>query len=263
MKKIKHIMLSAIVALGVLSLTACGGSEEPAEGAAGQENNRSWVVGTNAEFPPFEYQEAGEITGFDVELIKAVGEASGIEVKVEHMGWDPMFDAIDRGKIDVAIAAITVREDRKEMYDFSEPYFEAKQLILVPQASTVTKLDDLQGKKIGVQSATTGEKVVQDKFGLTYEGLKGYEDIPSAIDDLVNGRVDAVVADNAVVLEYVKKIGDKNFKIIDDPSFAAEHYGIMVKKGNSETLKQINEGFAKIKENGKYDEIYAKYFGKQ
>lgn len=249
--------------MSVLSLAACGGSEQPAEGAKGQVNEKSWLVGTNAEYPPFEYQEAGQIAGFDIDIIKAIGEVSGIDVKVEHMGWDPMFDAIDKGKADVAVGAITIREDRKQLYDFSEPYFDAKQLILVSQNSSVSKFDDLQGKKIGVQSATTGEKAVQDKFGKTYAGLKGYEDTPSAVDDLINGRLDAVVADNAVVLEYAKKIGDKGFKIIDDPAFTAEHYGIMVKKGNAETLKLINDGFAKIKENGTYDKIYEKYFGKQ
>lgn len=262
-RKIKSIILSAIIGMSVLSLAACGGSEQPTEGAKGQESAKSWVVGTNAEYPPFEYQQGGEIVGFDIDIIKAIGEVSGIEVKVEHMGWDPMFDAIDKGKADVAVGAITIREDRKQLYDFSEPYFDAKQLILVPQDSSVTTLENLQGKKIGVQSATTGEKAVQDKFGLTYEGLKGYEDTPSAVDDLINGRLDAVVADNAVVLEYAKKIGDKGFKIIDDPAFAAEHYGIMVKKGNAETLKLINDGYAKIKENGKFDEIYEKYFGKR
>lgn len=263
MLNIKKITLSTMFIVGLFALTACGGSEEPGSAAEPSEAKKEWLVSTEAGFPPFESQQGEEIVGFDIDMIKAIGEVNGVDVKVQHMGWDPMFDAIDRGKVDVAVAAITIREDRQQMYDFSEPYFEAKQLILVPKDSPVSKLDDLAGKSIGVQSATSGEKVVQDKFGLTYEGLKGYEDVPSAVDDLTNGRVDAVIADNAVVLEYLKKVGELGFKIVDDSSFPAEHYGIMVKKGNTELLNQINEGLKTIKENGKYEEIYSKYFSQQ
>lgn len=261
MLKIKKMILSALCVMTILPLAACGGSEQAASGESEQaEQKQVWTIGTNAEYPPFEYQEGGEIVGFDIDIIKAIGEAQGVEVKVEHMGWDPMFDAIDKGKADVAVGAITIRDDRKELYDFSDPYFEAKQLILVKEGSDITSLDSLEGKKIGVQSATTGEKVLQEKFGVTYEGIKGYEDTPSAVDDLLNGRLDAVVADNAVVMEFIKKLGGEGLKMVDDPAFAAEYYGIMVKKGNAEVLAQINEGFTKIKESGKYDEIFAKYF---
>jgi glutamine transport system substrate-binding protein len=165
--------------------------------------------------------------------------------------------------VDIGISSITIREDRKQKYDFSEPYFEANQLILVPENSPVTKLADLKGKKIGVQAATTGELVVQKAFGNTYEGLKGYDDMPSAIDDFYNGRVDAVVGDDGMIKYYVKKFKDKKFKMIKDDSFEKEYYGIIVKKGNTELLNKINAGLKTIKENGKLQEIYNRYFGNE
>ncbi|MBO2532375.1 MAG: basic amino acid ABC transporter substrate-binding protein [Thermoactinomycetaceae bacterium] len=251
------IIASVFLAL-MLVLSACGGGQK-----TGSESDKNVLrVGTDAAYPPFEKQEgSGEITGFDIDVIKAIAEAEGLKVQVEHTGWDGLFEAVDSGKVDAGISAITITKKRKKKYDFSEPYFEAKQLILVPNDSDVSSLKDLKGKKIGVQSGTTGEIVVQKAFGKTYEGIRGYDDTPGAIDDLVIGRVDAVVADNGVVLDYMKKLPKGKFKTVEDNSFEPEFYGIMVKKGNKEVLDKINSGLKKIQEDGTFDEIYKKYFG--
>jgi len=253
-----------------LVLAGCGSGSQPAQGgqssggsqpAAGGGAEKVYQVGTDAAYPPFEKMEADKITGFDIEVIQAVADAAGIKIEVKNTGWDPLFDGIDKGNVDIGISAITITDDRKQKYDFSEPYFEAHQLILLPEDTTVTKLADLQGKKIGVQSATTGETVVKKAFGDTYEGIKGYEDTPSAVDDFFNGRVEAVVADNAVLQDYAKKITDKKYKLLKDESFETENYGIMVKKGNTELIAKINQGLKTIKDNGKLKEIHTKYFG--
>ncbi|HJV46419.1 MAG TPA: basic amino acid ABC transporter substrate-binding protein [Bacillota bacterium] len=259
---VKKWAMAGILSLSVFSLVACG-SNQGSENKPAKTQDQALTVVTNAEFPPFESQEGGKIVGFDVDLINAVAKAENLQVKVQHTPWDAMFDAIDHDKANVAIAAITVNDERKQKYDFSDSYFEAKQFILVPKDSTVAKLDDLKGKKIGVQTATTGEKVLQDRFGKTYEGIKGFDDIPAAIDDLTTKRLDAVVVDKAVVLEYVKKIGSQKFKIVDDSSIQPEYYGILVKKGNSELLSKINDGLKKIKQDGTYDQISKKYFADQ
>ncbi|GAA4718863.1 basic amino acid ABC transporter substrate-binding protein [Brevibacillus fulvus] len=266
------------VGLGIL-LAGCGsagsGQSAPAGGTDTAASNQAstattattaaadkvYQVGTDAAYPPFEKMEGDKLTGFDMDVIQAVADAAGIKVELKHTGWDPLFNGIDTGTVDIGISAITITDERKQKYDFSEPYFEATQLIMVPEDSTVQKLADLQGKRIGVQSATTGEQVVKKAFGDTYDGLKGYDDTPSAVDELFNGRVDAVVADNAVLQDYVKKLTDKKFKLIKDDSFETENYGIMVKKGNAELLGKINEGLNKIKENGKLQEIHKQYFG--
>jgi ABC-type amino acid transport substrate-binding protein len=259
MKKRFWIIITAVLLL-TAAITGCGGAKK--EGTTGEGGKVVLKMGTDAQFPPFEKQEGnGEITGFDVDILKAVAKAGGFEVQLKHTGWDPLFEGIDRGKLDAGISAITITEERKKKYDFTEPYFDAKQLILVPANSQVKTLKDLAGKKIGVQSATTGEAVVQDAFGKTYEGIKGYDDIAGAINDLQNGRLDAVVVDNAVVTEYIKKLGSDKFKLVEDPSIKPEQYGMMVKKGNKKVLDLLNSGLKKIKEDGTYDKIYNQYFG--
>jgi glutamine transport system substrate-binding protein len=250
-----------------LLLAGCGGGGNQNQAAgggqgAGGASDKVYVVGTDAAYPPFEKMEADKITGFDIDVIQAVAEAGGFKIEVKNTGWDPLFEGIGNGTVDLGISAITITEERKQKFDFSDPYFEAHQLILVAEDSPVSKLADLQGKKIGVQTATTGEQVVKKAFGDTYEGIKGYDDTPSAVDDFFNGRVDAVVADNAVLQDYAKKITDKKYKLIKDDSFEVENYGIMVKKGNTDLLNKINQGLKAIKDSGKLQEIHAKYFGK-
>jgi glutamine transport system substrate-binding protein len=249
----KKAVLVLFVVVLAMSLAACGGN---------QGSGDAYVVGTDAAYPPFEKLDGEKIVGFDIDVLNAIAEAAGFQVDVQNTGWDPLFDGIDKDKVDFGISAITITEERKQKYDFSEPYFQATQLIMVSEDSPVTKLADLQGKKIGVQTATTGEAAVKKAFGDTYEGIRGFDDTPSAVDDMFNGRVDAVVADNAVLQEYLKKYPDKKIKLIKDDSFEVENYGLMVKKGNTELLAKINEGLKEIKENGTYDKIFNTYFGK-
>lgn len=256
---------SLVLALGVSILAAgCGGGGQAPQAGGAQApsggTEKVYVVGTDAAYPPFEKMEADKITGFDIEVIQAVADAAGIKIQVKNTGWDPLFDGIDKGTVDAGISAITITDKRKQTYDFSEPYFDANQLILLPEDSTVTKLSELKGKKIGVQTATTGEEVVKKAFGDTYEGIKGYDDTPSAVDDFFNGRVDAVVADNGVVTFFANQMTGKKFKLVKDDSFETEHYGIMVKKGNTDLLNKINQGLKTIKDNGKLQEIHKKYF---
>lgn len=262
MKMGKKWLTSLVFTVGVgLLVSACGsGGNQAASG--GGTSEKVYVVGTDAAYPPFQMLEAdGKITGHDIDVMNAVAEAAGFKIEWKNTGWDPLFDGLDRGTVDIGISSITITEKRKEKYDFSEPYFVANQLILVAEDSPVNTLADLKGKKIGVQGATTGGEVVKKAFGDTYEGLKEYDDMPSAVDDFFNGRVDAVVGDNGVIQYYVKKIENKKFKLIKDDSFEVENYGIMVKKGNSEIMGKINEGLKKIKENGKLEEIRKQYFG--
>ncbi|WP_339060480.1 basic amino acid ABC transporter substrate-binding protein [Tepidibacillus marianensis] len=257
MKKAKIGLLALILIASSISLFGCGVKQENSAGV------KTYAVATDATFPPFESTTpSGEVVGFDVELIKAIAEAQGFKVNVKHLGWDPMMKAIENGKADIAAAGISIDDERKQKYDFTEPYFDATQVILVLENSPVASVDDLKGKNIGFQSGTTGEKAVQKLFGKDYPGAKGYDDLPGAVNDLSTGRIVAVIGDNAVVGEFMKKSQNNKLKVIKDGRFEVEHYGIMVKKGNTELLKQLNEGLKKIKENGKYQEIEGKYFAK-
>ncbi len=255
--------LALVVGVGML-LAGCGSGGQQtsgSSGASGGSGDKVYVVGTDAAYPPFQMLEADKISGHDIDVMNAIAEAGGFKIEWKNTGWDPLFDGLDKGTVDIGISSITITEKRKEKYDFSDSYFEANQLILVAEDSPVTKLADLKGKKIGVQAATTGEEVVKKAFGDTYEGLKGYDDMPSSVDDFFNGRVDAVIGDNGVLSYYVNKVKDKKFKLIKDDSFEKEFYGIIVKKGNADAINKINDGLKKIKENGKLQEIYTQYFG--
>ncbi|RKD21856.1 hypothetical protein BEP19_14725 [Ammoniphilus oxalaticus] len=258
MIKFKDMAKAVLAVVTVAALVACGGGKED---VAQPDAKEVLTVGTEAGYPPFEMIEGGEIVGFDIDIIKAIAEESDFAVDVQHLGWEGTLEGVEKGKVDLAIAAISKDSEREKRFDFSDSYFEAIQMILVREDSTVTSFTELEGKNIGVQGGTTADGSVQEKFGKTYQGLKAYEDIPSAIDDLLNGRLDAIVADDFVIKEFIKKMGDQGLKPVEDPqAFSPEFFGVIAQKGNSELLTKINDGLKKIQENGKYDEIYKKYF---
>ena len=145
--------------------------------------------------------------------------------------------------------------------DFTDPYFDAHQLIAVKKNSKVTKFDDLKKLKVGVQTGTTGDEAVTKLQGKNSAGIKRFESTPLALKELDAGGVDAVVADNGVVVNYVTNNPGAKFKAVTDPSFQPEQYGVAVRKGNADLLARLNKGLAGIKADGTYDQIYAKYFG--
>ncbi|MGL6041232.1 MAG: transporter substrate-binding domain-containing protein, partial [Deefgea sp.] len=167
----------------------------------------------------------------------------------------------NNGERDIVIAAVTITPERQKSMDFSAPYFDAKQLIVVKEGSPVKKLSDLKGKKVGVQNGTTGDTVVQKQFGKTSPDIRRYENITLALAELSNSGVSAVVADNAVVKNYLINNPAQKFRLIDDNSFAVEQYGIAVRKGNKKLLDDINAGLAGIKMDGTYQKIHTQYFG--
>lgn len=262
MKKIKFLSMFMVLAALSIILAACGtsGSEsEPSTGSTDTEGGEAVTklkVGTDAAYAPFEsFDDKGNIVGIDIDMVKAVGEEIGIELEIGNVGWEPLFQQVTNGELDFAVSAITITDERKETYDFTDPYYEATQLIITKEDSDIEKLADLKDKKIGVQINTTGHFAAQELQGKTSTNILTYETTPIAIQEVINGTVDAAIGDNAVILEYIKNNPDAKLKSIEDDSFAKEYYGIMVKKGNQEVLDKLNEGIKKIKENGKLAEI--------
>lgn len=257
-----------------LLLAACGKKEEPAPAAApaaapapvasapAPAPAKVYVVGTDAAYAPFEFQnEKGEIVGFSIDLLQAVAAKGGFEVKFVNTPWEGIFNALQQGDRDLLISSITITDERKQTMDFSTPYFDAYQLIAVKGSSKVAKFDDLKKLKVGVQTGTTGDEVVTKLQGKNSANVKRFESTPLALKELEAGGVDAVVADNGVVINYVTNNAAANFKTVSDSAFAPEQYGIAVKKGNAELLEKINKGIAAIKADGSYDQVYAKTFG--
>lgn len=252
--KIKRV-LSAVVAAALMAVTftACGDSSSKSGDKKG-----SITFGTNAEFPPFEYVVAsgviGQFDGIDMAIAKQIGDDNNKDVKIENMEFDSLLVALDNGKIDAAIAGMTVTDERKEKVDFSETYYTAKQVMIVKEDSDIAKASDMKDKKIVVIQGYTGETCVK-KLGYSYQSFKkGTE----AIMELVNDKCDVVVIDSATADKYVKD--NKGLKIVEDNfEFESEEYAIAVKKGNKDLLDEINKTIKKMKDDGKISELSAKY----
>lgn len=249
-KKFKWTM--TLAATSIL-IAACGADDSEKTTGEGKD---VYIAGTEATFAPFEYMdEKGNVVGIDKELIDAIAEEMDIEIEMKNVGWDSIFEGVKGSTVDIGASAITITEKREQDYDFTTPYFEATQLIVVKSDSDITSLDDLEGKKISVQINTTGHEAAKKAFGETNPNIAAFENLPTAILEMLNGSVDATIADNAVVYEYMKNNPDKDLKVIEDPAFEKEQYGLMVKKGNEQLLNTLNEGLKKLEENGKLAEI--------
>ncbi|MGJ7525235.1 basic amino acid ABC transporter substrate-binding protein [Variovorax sp. GB1P17] len=262
----RRFALTAAALFAALAIAACG-KQEPAAPAAAPAAPppaaaRVLVVGTDAAYTPFESQnEKGDAVGFDIDVVKAVAAKAGIEVKFVNTPWEGIFNSLDQGDRDLLVSAITITDERRQTMDFSQPYFDAKQLIAVKADSPVAKFEDIKPLKIGVQNGTTGDEVVGKLLGKSSTAIKRFESTPLALKELEAGGVQAVVADNGVVVHYLANNAAGGFKTVSDAGFPLEHYGIAVKKGNAELLAKINKGLDEIKADGTYAKIYASYFG--
>jgi polar amino acid transport system substrate-binding protein len=269
----RRFLQSAGLVLVGLVLAACGKKEPAAPAAASAPAPTTaaasapppakvYAVGTDAAYAPFESQnEKGEIVGLTVDVVNAVAKKAGIEVKFVNTPWEGIFNSLQQGDRDMLASSITITDERKQTMDFTNPYFDAYQLIAVKATSKVAKFDDLKKLKVGVQTGTTGDEAVTKLQGKNSTNIKRFESTPLALKELEAGGVDAVVADNGVVVNYVTNNPGAKFKTVSDKSFAPEQYGFAVKKGNTELLEKLNKGLADIKADGTYDQIYAKYFG--
>lgn len=269
----RHFLQTGGTLLAGLLLAACGKQEPPtpaavapvaapAVSAPAPPPVKVYTVGTDAAYAPFELQnEKGEIVGFDIDVVTAIAQKAGFEVKFLNTPWEGIFNSVAQGDRDLLVSSITITPERQQTLDFSAPYFDAHQLIAVKKDAKITKFADLKKLKVGVQNGTTGDEVIAKLQGKSSTNIKRFESTPLALKELESGGVDAVVADNGVVVHYVNNNPDSKFKTISDNSFAAEQYGIAVKKGNAELLEKINKGLSDIKADGTYKQIYTKYFG--
>jgi polar amino acid transport system substrate-binding protein len=274
MNRLSHTRRLALLAFASAAFVAgCGKAPDPkpadapapaaaASAPAPAPAAKVYVVGTDAAYAPFESQApGGDIIGFDVDVVKAVAAKAGMEVKFVNTPWEGIFKTLDTGERDIVVSAVTITDERKQTMDFSSPYFNAFQLIAVKEGSKVAKFDDLKKLKVGVQTGTTGDEVVQKLLGKTSANIKRFESTPLALKELEAGGVNAVVADNGVVQHYIQNNPAAKFKSVSDASFTPEQYGIAIKKGNTELQKKINDALAAIQTDGSYDAIHMKYFG--
>lgn len=244
--------------------TSQNGEEANASTDNSQDETTELLIGTNAEFPPFEFiadNESGVLgkyDGIDMAIAKKIGEKVGKEVVIMDMPFDSLALAYSSNKIDLIIAAMTITEEKKESLDFSIPYYSSKQYIAVAIDNTeITSDADLAGKKIGVQTGTTGDFIATDD--IENSEVYRYPRPFDAFNGLMNGDIDAVVVDVPVAELYVNQYADK-VKIIEDVAgFPEEEYGIAVEKGNEELLNSVNEVLTEMLEAGEIDDLTVTY----
>ncbi|MBQ4479448.1 MAG: basic amino acid ABC transporter substrate-binding protein [Victivallales bacterium] len=215
------------------------------------------VMATNAEFPPFEFKaEDGSFQGIDIEIMKHICERTGRELVVEDIAFDSIIPSVTSGKAHCGVAGMTITEDRLRNVDFTTPYYEAFQVIVVPKGSAIQGADDLKGKRIGVQTGTTGDTLASDIEGADMNRFgKGAE----AILALTQNKVDAVVIDNEPAKAFVAKNSDK-LVILEEP-LTKESYAMAVRKGNDELLSLLNTQIELMMADGTMAAIRAKYEG--
>lgn len=211
-------------------------------------------VGTNAEFPPFEYLDKGDIVGFDIDLVKAIGNKLGMDVVIKDMSFDGLIPTLEANKVDVVIAGMTATDERKIAVNFSNPYYTANQVIILKDDNKDIKtFDDLNGKLVGVMLGFTGDVVVSEMKNVE---SKKYNASFAAIMELQNNKIDAVVLDSETALNYLKN--NKGLKLADT-SGEPEEYAIAISKKNTELLNKINTALDELKKDGTYESLLKKY----
>ena len=264
MKK-NGLMIAAALCMTIV-LAACSGSgktetqattdsttAKEAENQESKAEGEKLVMVTNAEFPPYEYHENNEIVGIDADIAKAIADKLGMELEIKDMAFDSLIPAVQSGKADFTAAGMTVSEDRKKNVDFTDTYAEAAQVIIVKEDSEIKTKDDLIGKKIGVQTGTTGDMYADDiEDGEVQRFNKGMD----AVMALTQGKIDAVIIDREPAKVFAKD--NEGLKILDE-AFTEEEYAIALKKGNTELLDKMNEAIKELKESGELKEIVDHY----
>ncbi|WP_454051666.1 transporter substrate-binding domain-containing protein [Cellulomonas sp. Marseille-Q8402] len=251
-------VLPAAVAATLL-LAACGGGDDAAsgdgsEGGVELVSSGSLTVCTNPPYEPFEYEEDGEVVGLDIAIVQEVADDLGVDLVTKVTPFEGIQSGADlnTNNCDIVASGITITEERQAKIDFSDPYFDADQGLLVPEGSDLDSLESLEGATVGVQQATTGETWAQENGIDTVQ----FEDLGLQVQALKTGQVDAAVNDIAVLGPFVSE----GFEVSANFS-TGEQYGLGVKKGNSALLDAVNATLERIREDGTYDDIYTQYIG--
>jgi len=264
--------LTSAVALAATAavLAGCGnssgGGQEPAAAGGPQlVSEGKLTTCTHLPYEPFQFNEGGAIVGFDVELVDLVATKLGVTQEIVDTPFEGIQSGEDLniGKCDVAAAAMTITETRQQNFDFSDPYFDATQALLVKSDAGITATDAataaqaLAGKKVGVQNSTTGQEWAQENLPNSEQVV--FEDLGLLTTAAQTGQVDAAINDNGPLLDFAKKNPEMAVTAEFD---TGEQYGIGVRKGNTEVLQAVNEALTAARSDGTYDKIYEKWFGK-
>ncbi|KGE19709.1 basic amino acid ABC transporter substrate-binding protein [Paenibacillus wynnii] len=261
MKSRKNLVMSGLVAFLLIALVGCGSNNASNGNTAAGEKI---MFASDASYAPMEYMDTDTIKGFDIDFIKAVMEEAGMKYEVKNTGWDTMLSSVKQGtEYQAGLSSVSITDERKETYDYSIPYFESTNMIMVKDGSSIKSALDLKDKKVAVQTATTADDLMSGIMGVDNGDLKRFDSNAVALMELNGGGVDAVVADIAIIREYIKNNPDQKLTgILDTTNFSSEYYGILLPKG-SELKAKLDPAIKKVLENGKYAEIYKTWFGEE
>ncbi len=235
----------AVVMMLMLAVLSCGKKED----------SKTLRVGLNSVFAPFEYKENGQIVGFDVDLINQIGKDLGYKIEIEDQSFDGLIPTLKAGKIDMIISGMTATEERKKSVDFSDEYFKSTNVYLKKKGNNnVTSIDNLSGKKVGASLGTIQEIEARKIPGAAVVPI---EDTVKSIMDLEAGKVDVLILENVIALEYMKKYTD--LEVIGEKPLDSGMAIAFDKGKHTELIQKINEELKTLKSNGKYDELINKY----
>lgn len=256
----KKGLLALVALLALLVLAACGSTEEGGSSSEGGEDSKKLVMGTSADFPPFEsVDSSGEIVGFDIDLAKAIGEELGYEIEVRDMKFDGLIGALQSDRIDFVMSGMSATDERKENVDFSTEYHRSGEMFLSLKDAGISSIEDLDGKTLGVQLGTIqeqGARKIQEEYGFE---IKPIDSSSIMVQELLSNRVDAIYIDKAVGLGYQ---AEQDLAGFDDPTSASPGMAAAFPKG-SELVEEVNKALAALEESGKIQELKDKWLSEE
>ncbi len=265
----KSRLLAAVAALalllGSIFVAGCGSSDSSSSSSGstsasadlGLISNGTLTVGSDIPYPPFEFGKGPDYQGFDIDLINAIADNIGVDTKIEDTAFDTIFTDLAQNKFDVVASASTITPERQATVNFSDPYYEAQQALLVQPGSDIKTVDDLAGKTIGVQNGTTGKIYAEDEVK-DAGSIRGFPTGPDVIAALRGTQLDAAIIDQPVAQDAIDK-GQTGFEIATTIP-TNELYGIAIGKDNKGLLDAVNGALTEMKKNGQLNEIYQKWF---
>ncbi len=270
MKKIFALLCAACMLTASLSACSQASSESSTASNTASDTNKDdstqetasvttvtegkLTMATNATFPPYEYYDGNDVVGIDAEIAAKIAEKLGLELEIQDMEFNSIITSVNQGKADMGMAGMTVSEDRLKNVDFSDSYAKGVQVVIVKEDSDIKTIDDLSGKKIGVQLNTTGDIYATEDFGK--DNVQQFNKATDTVLALTQGKVDAVIIDKAPAEVFVEQ--NEGLTLLDS-SYADEDYAICFKKGNTELQKAVNDALNELIEDGTVQAIIDKY----
>ena len=219
------------------------------------------VVATNPTWPPLEFLDDDKnIIGYDIDMIQAIGKEVGLDVEIRMIAWDGIFAGVAAGNYDVIASGVTITPERQRAFEFSKPYYDVQQIVVVKKGESAANFEALKGRTVGGQIGTTGVFVAR-KSGVDMT-LREYDDVGLAMQDLINGRIDAVICDSPVALYYAnQKEGFTDHLSIAFRTESTESFGFVVRKGRTDLVDRLNKGIDAVRAKGIEAELIRKWMG--